>query len=126
MQITPIRSKTASEIETICIVRFLRCSFFSQFFMLSYQVLISGRADADHFNGTADLFFQICDIIFAGLRQLDVYKRQVEAEYAKLAENYKMEVEKVKGFIPDEEFRKDMAVNKAVDLIKDSAKVTVK
>ena len=60
------------------------------------------------------------------LENITVDDEAVEAEYAKLAENYKMEVEKVKGFIPDEEFRKDMAVNKAVDLIKDSAKVTVK
>ncbi len=60
------------------------------------------------------------------VENITVEDEAVEEEYKKLADQYKMEVEKVKGFIPDEEFRKDMAVNKAVDLIKDTAKVTVK
>ena len=53
------------------------------------------------------------------VENITVEDEAVEEEYKKLADQYKMEVEKVKGFIPDEEFRKDMAVNKAVDLIKD-------
>ncbi len=60
------------------------------------------------------------------VENITVEDEAVEEEYKKLADQYKMEVEKVKGFIPDEEFRKDMAVNKAVDLIKDTAKITVK
>jgi trigger factor len=60
------------------------------------------------------------------VENITVEDEAVEEEYKKLADQYKMEVEKVKGFIPDEEFRKDMAVNKAVDLIKDTAKIAVK
>ncbi|MEG2813402.1 MAG: trigger factor, partial [Oscillospiraceae bacterium] len=48
----------------------------------------------------------------------------IESEYAKLAEKYKMEVEKVKELIPTSDFVQDLAVNKAVDLVKETAKVT--
>ncbi len=51
---------------------------------------------------------------------------ELEAEYAKMAENYKLEVEKVKSFIPEADLAKDLAVNKAIDLIKETAEVTTK
>lgn len=60
------------------------------------------------------------------VEDIKVDDEAVEAEYAKLAEAYKMEVEKVKSFVPAEEFVRDLAVNKAIDLIKDTAKVTDK
>ena len=46
---------------------------------------------------------------------------EVEAEYARLAAAYKMDVEKLKPVISAEDVKKDVAVNKAIDLIKDSA-----
>ncbi len=46
---------------------------------------------------------------------------EVEAEYARLADAYKMDVEKLKPVISAEDVKKDVAVNKAIDLIKDSA-----
>ncbi len=50
----------------------------------------------------------------------------IEAEYNKMAENYKMDVEKIKGFVPEQELAKDLAVNQAIDLIKESAELTNK
>lgn len=50
----------------------------------------------------------------------------IDEEYQKLADAYQMEVDKVKSFLPAEEFTKDLAVNKAIDFIKDSAKITTK
>jgi len=51
-------------------------------------------------------------------------EEELAGEYARLAESYKMEVEKIEKMIPREEFVKDMAVNKAIDLVKSTAKIT--
>ena len=49
---------------------------------------------------------------------------ELEAEFAKLAENYGVEVDKVKAVIPAEEVAKDLAVGKAIDLVKENAVIT--
>ncbi len=49
---------------------------------------------------------------------------ELEAEFAKLAEGYGVEVEKVKAVIPAEEISKDVAVGKAIDLVKENAVIT--
>ena len=49
---------------------------------------------------------------------------ELEAEFAKLAEGYGVEVEKVKAVIPAEEISKDLAVGKAIDLVKENAVIT--
>ncbi len=49
---------------------------------------------------------------------------EIEAEYAKYADQYKMEVERVKKLIPSKELAKDLAVGKAMELVKDSAVIT--
>lgn len=51
-------------------------------------------------------------------------EKDVEAEYEKLAKDYGVEVDKVKNAIPAEELKKDIAVNKAIDLVKNSAVIT--
>ncbi len=48
----------------------------------------------------------------------------LEEEYKKIAEGYKMSVEEIKKVIPHEDFVKDMSVNKAIELIKNTAKIT--
>lgn len=48
----------------------------------------------------------------------------VEAEYAKIAESYNMEADKVKNYIPASEIEKDVAVSKAIDFIKENAVIT--
>ena len=47
-----------------------------------------------------------------------------ENEVKRIAEAYKMEVEKVRGIVPELEVKKDLAVNKAIDFIKKNAKIT--
>ena len=51
-------------------------------------------------------------------------EKSVEEHYAKLAENYGIEVDKVKAVIPQEEIEKDIAVSKAIDFIKSNAVIT--
>lgn len=46
---------------------------------------------------------------------------EVEAEFAKMAEQYKMDVEKVKSLIDEKSLSKDLAVGKAMDLVKENA-----
>ncbi len=46
---------------------------------------------------------------------------EIDAEYDKLAENYKMEAQKVRDIVPVEDISKDLAVNKAIELVKESA-----
>ena len=48
----------------------------------------------------------------------------VDAEIQRIADQYKMEVEKVRQLVNVEELRKDLAVNKAIDFIKEKANVT--
>ena len=48
-------------------------------------------------------------------------EEEVEQEYTRLAEGYKMDVERLKGLIPAADVTKDVAVNKAIDMIRDSA-----
>lgn len=50
--------------------------------------------------------------------------KEIEAEYEKLAKDYGVEADKVKNAIPAEEVAKDLAVGKAIDLIKDNAVIT--
>ncbi len=60
----------------------------------------------------------------AQLENLTASEEEIEAEYARLAENYKMEAEKIKNMIAAENIAKDIAVEKAMNLVKDSAKVS--
>lgn len=48
----------------------------------------------------------------------------INAEYAKIAEGYGVEVEKVKAVIPSSEVEKDVAVGKAIDFVKANAIIT--
>ncbi|EJW97694.1 trigger factor [gut metagenome] len=49
-----------------------------------------------------------------------------EAEMQRIADAYKMEVEKVKKLVNADEVKKDLAVNKAIDFIKEKAVITEK
>lgn len=55
------------------------------------------------------------------LESVEVSDEDIEAEYKKLADMYQMEADQVKQFVSAEELSKDIAVNKAVDLVKESA-----
>lgn len=51
----------------------------------------------------------------------EVSDEDVEAEYSRLAEMYKMEADKVKSAISTDDLKKDIAVEKAMDFVKESA-----
>lgn len=55
------------------------------------------------------------------LENIGVSDEDVEAEYKKLADMYQMEADQVKQFVSVQELSKDIAVNKAVDLVKENA-----
>ncbi|MEG2634509.1 MAG: hypothetical protein RSA97_07920, partial [Oscillospiraceae bacterium] len=59
----------------------------------------------------------------ARAEKIEATEADIEAEYKKFAEIYKMEVEKLKQVLPLKELVGDIKVNKAIDIIKDSAKV---
>ena len=60
----------------------------------------------------------------AALENITPSEEELEAEYAKLAESYGVEADKVKSVIPAEEISKDLAVGKAIDLVKENAVIT--
>ena len=60
------------------------------------------------------------------LEKIEPNDEKIEEEYKKLAENYGMELEKVKSLLPQADLAKDLAVNMAIDLIKESAEISEK
>lgn len=62
----------------------------------------------------------------AELENLTASEEEIEAEYQKLADMYKMELDKVKNLVASEDLMKDLSVQKAVDLVKGSAVVSEK
>ncbi|WP_195983504.1 trigger factor [Clostridium sp. D33t1_170424_F3] len=60
----------------------------------------------------------------AALENIQPSDEEIEAEFEKIAKGYEMEVEKVKAFIPQEDLVKDIAVGKAIQLVRDNAVVT--
>lgn len=57
----------------------------------------------------------------AKLENIEVTEDELKAEFDKLAEAYKLDVDQIKQFIHDDDLKEDIAVGKAVDLIKDAA-----
>ena len=62
----------------------------------------------------------------AEIEKLEVSEEDINAEYAKIAEGYKIELEQVKAVIPAQELVKDLVVTKAIDLVRNSAVITEK
>ena len=60
----------------------------------------------------------------AVLEALDVTDEEIEAEYKKFAEQYGMEVDKIKEVVPVDGLKADMLKEKAINFVKDNAKVT--
>lgn len=57
----------------------------------------------------------------AQLENIHPSDEEIEEEFAKLAKSYEIDVDKVKSFIPKDELVKDIAVQKAVDFVRDNA-----
>ena len=62
----------------------------------------------------------------AKVENLEASEEELNAEYAKIAEMYKMEAEQIKAYIPAKELASDITAHKAIDLVKESAVVTTK
>ena len=60
----------------------------------------------------------------AALEALDVTEEELETEYNKFAEQYGMEVDKIKEVVPADGLKADMLKEKAITFVKDNAKVT--
>ncbi len=56
----------------------------------------------------------------AELENIEVSEEEIEAEYTRLAEAYKMEADAIKGMIPAESVTEDLKVKAAMDLVKNS------
>lgn len=59
----------------------------------------------------------------ARLESIEVVDEDMEDEYKKMAEAYKMDVEKVKAAVPAESLKEDVKVEKALKLVKDKANI---
>ena len=62
----------------------------------------------------------------AELEKLEATEEDINAELLKIAEAHKVEVEKVREFVPEKELAADIKATKAIDFVRDSAVVTEK
>ena len=60
----------------------------------------------------------------AELEKIEISDDELNAEFEKMAKDYGMEVDKIKASVPADDLKKDLAVQKAMDVVKGSAKVT--
>ena len=60
----------------------------------------------------------------AAQEQITPTAEEIEAEYKKIADSYKMDVDKVKPMIAEKDLAKDIAVEKAMTMVEESAAVT--
>ena len=58
------------------------------------------------------------------LENIQPTEEEIEAEYAKMSELYKLEVEQIKNFVREEDLKKDLASGKAIDLVRENAEIT--
>ncbi len=57
----------------------------------------------------------------AELENIEVTDEEIDAEYSRLAESYKMEVDQIKGMLPTASLSSDLKVKKAMELVKENA-----
>ncbi len=60
----------------------------------------------------------------AELEAIEVTAEEVEAEYNNMAEEYKMEVEKLRGFVSEKDVIADKKTSKAVEIVRSNAVIT--
>ncbi|MBO5913255.1 MAG: trigger factor [Clostridia bacterium] len=60
----------------------------------------------------------------AELEAIEISEEDLNAEFEKMAKDYNIEVDKVKASVPQEDLKKDLAVQKAMDVIKAAAVIT--
>lgn len=57
----------------------------------------------------------------AEMENIEISEEEVEAEYARMTEDFKMELDQVKGMVPAESVIQDLKAKKAMDLVKANA-----
>lgn len=62
----------------------------------------------------------------AELEKIEASEEDVDKEVQRIAEAYKMEADKVRDMLPMDEVKKDLAVNKAIDFVREAAVVEEK
>ncbi len=62
----------------------------------------------------------------AKTEKLKALKKDIEAEYKKIATGYNVDIETVKSSIPEDSISEDIVLRKAVDFIKENAVITTK
>ncbi len=62
----------------------------------------------------------------AQLENLTATAEEVDAEYEKIAKSYNIEAAQIKNYIPADEIEKDLAMQKAIDFVRDNAEITKK
>lgn len=60
------------------------------------------------------------------LENLVATQEEIDAELEKMAKQYDMDLEKIKAIVPTEDIAEDLAVNKAIDFVRDNAVITEK
>ena len=60
----------------------------------------------------------------AALESIEVTEDDMNAEYEKYAKMYDMDVDKVKAVLGEQDMKRDLAVGKALELVKENAVVT--
>ena len=67
---------------------------------------------------------QTCALpIFVVKEKIETTEEEFEAEVKRIADAYQMEVEKVKSLVDAAAVKKDLAVNKAIDFVKEKANI---
>ena len=59
----------------------------------------------------------------AEIENIEVSDEDLNKEYERLAEEYKMEIERVKSAIPEKTLKEDIKIEKAIDFVKENAKI---
>ena len=60
----------------------------------------------------------------AELEKIEITEEDLNAEFEKMAKDYNIEIDQVKASVPAEDLKKDLAVQKAMDVIKAAAVIT--
>lgn len=58
------------------------------------------------------------------LEKLEPTTQEIENKYKEYAENYKMDVEKIRTFIPEKDIKMDLSCEKAIDFLRENAKIS--
>ena len=60
----------------------------------------------------------------AKLENIEVTAEELDAEYKEMATHYNIDPDKIKRMIPEEDVKGDLSIRKAIDFVKDNAKIT--